>query len=360
MASIVVLGGGFGGITAALELRAALGDAHRITLVERKADFMMGLRKLWILVGAGTRAEGSRDLAALRNFGIDVRRSAIEAIDLKARTAAGIAYDYLVVALGAEPRPDLVKGWSDAAHNLYDVDDVERLASRPLAGRIAVVICGVPYKCPPAPYEAAMLLADRWPGSRVSVYSPQPMSLPVAGKAACVSLEAELAKRRIPFTPGCKLVALDGPTAVFENGRAEADVLVAVPPHRPPAPLEDWMRVDPATMRTPHERVWAVGDCVELKTANGLPFPKAGILAEGQARVAAAAVAAEILGRPAPAPFDGRGYCFVETGGGLASMVVGEFLAQPAPKVELAPPSAEGLERKRAFERERLAAWFGA
>src|ERR671922_664790 len=67
--TMVILGGGFGGITAALELRRALAREHRVILIERREKFMMGLRKQWLLTGAGTRADGERSLDTLRGKG---------------------------------------------------------------------------------------------------------------------------------------------------------------------------------------------------------------------------------------------------------------------------------------------------
>jgi sulfide:quinone oxidoreductase len=105
--------------------------------------------------------------------------------------------------------------------------------------------------------------------------------------------------------------------------------------------------------------VWAIGDVTQIKMANGAPFPKAGVFAEAQGHVVAANIVAEIRGAAGPGPaFDGKGYCFVETGRGEAFAVEGEFLATPAPSVSVAKPSAEAYEKKLAFERDRLKGWF--
>lgn len=377
--SIVVLGGGFGGIPAALELRRALGPEHTVTLIERSPVFMMGLRKLWIITGRGSRQEGERRLGALRAKGIDLRQATITGIDTRTRTVrtdVGTAsFDYLIVALGAEPRPDLVPGFSSAAFNLYDAEDVERLAARLhtfTAGRIAIGVLGLPYKCPPAPYEAAMVLDDmfRQRGSRGAVeirtFTPQPMSLPVVGAAGCAQVEGLLASKGIPFSPNRKVTKLEGTTAVFDGERWEADVLIGVPPHRLPAVVRDsglamsgeWLVADPATLRTSVDGVFAIGDAVEIPLANKMALPKAGVFAEAQGRVAAAAIVAEITKRPIPSHFDGQGYCFIEVGGGMAAYVRGAFLASPAPKVEVTPPAAESYRQKVEFEQSRLREWF--
>lgn len=376
---IVILGGGFGGIPTALELRNALGPEHTVTLIERRGVFMMGLRKLDMLIGRGTRQEGERSLAVLRAKGVDLRQTTVTAIDTRARavhTDAGpVVFDYLIVALGAEPRPDLVPGWSQAAFNLYDVDDVERLAARVRTftrGLILMAILGLPYKCPPAPYEAAMLLDDsfRRRGLRgeieIQASTPQPMSLPVAGAAACAQVEGRLAGKGIAFFPNRKLLRLEDGTAVFDGSSVRADLLIGIPPHRPPAVVREsglamrgeWISVDSATLRTSVDGIFAVGDAVEIPLANGMPLPKAGVFAEAQGKVAAAAIIAEITGRPSPPPFDGVGYCFIEVGGGSAAYVRGEFLAAPAPRTEVTAPTAEAYQQKIEFERSRLDAWF--
>jgi sulfide:quinone oxidoreductase len=381
-ARIVILGGGFGGITAALDLRRRLDPAHSVTLVERAPMFLMGLRKIWIISGRGTRADGERPLDALRRRGVDVRRALVTRIDVGRRivhTDGGdVAFDYLLIALGAEPRPDLVPGFSDAVFNLYAGAEAERLAAALRdfrRGRIVVGVLGVPYKCPPAPYEAAMVLDDVIRRRRIRqdvelvTYTPQPMSLPVVGAAGCAQVEGLLALKAIGFTPNRKTVRLDGRTAVFEDGTSlSADVFIGVPPHRPPAVVRDsglprrgeWLEVDVRTMRTPHERIYAVGDVVEIPLANQMALPKAGVFAEAQARVAAAAIAAALGGAPPEAGFTGEGYCFIEVGGGQAAYVTGNFLAAPAPAIQVTPPSEASLAEKIEFERTRLAQWFGS
>lgn len=378
---IVILGGGFGGITAAQELSHAVGPEHNIVLIERAPVFMMGLRKLWMVTGRGTRQEGERQLAELQASSVEVRQATVQTIDVRTRSvrtdAGTVAFDYLVIALGAEPRPDLVPGFSPDAYNLYGVADAERLGQRIRefrGGRIVIAILGVPYKCPPAPYEAAMLLDDvfRRRGTRgdiqIQVSTPQPMSLPVVGPQNCAQVEGLLAAKGIGFTPNRKVTRLEGSTLVFEDGaRVEADLVIGVPPHRPPALVKEsglqmrgeWVTVDPATLRTSASGVFAVGDVNEIPLANGLPLPKAGLFAESQAKVVAGQIIAELRRAPAPPPFDGVGYCFIETGGGQATMVQGHFLASPAPAIIIAPPSAQALQQKIEFEHSRLLSWFG-
>lgn len=377
--SIVILGGGFGGITAALESRRGLGSEHTVTLIERRPNFMMGLRKLWMLIGRGTRDEGTRSLKALENKGIILRQAMVTGIDTRARKVATdsgeVPFDYLVVALGAEPRPNLILGFSSSAFNLYDADDVERLAAKVATfpeGQVVIGIMGLPYKCPPAPYEAAMLLDDLFQKKgirqkvQIQTFTPQPMSLPVVGAAGCAQVEGQLAGKGIGFQPNRKAMRLEGTTVVFDGDKLQADLLICVPPHRPPKAVAEselagegsWIRADPGTLRTKVEGISAIGDVVEITLANNMPLPKAGVFAEAQAKVAAGEIVAEIIGQPTPPPFNGQGYCFLEGGGGKAMLVTGNFYASPAPQVQVAPPSAEAYQEKGEFERSRLAEWF--
>lgn len=379
MAEIVILGGGFGGLAAAAALRPAAERGHRVVLVERKADFMMGLRKLWILTGKGSRREGARSLEAIRRHGATLLRDEVVAIepDRKSVRTAGTAlrYDFLVVALGAEPRADLVPG-SEHAANLYDAAEVERTAPKVAAfrtGRVVVGILGLPYKCPPAPYEAAMLLDAmfRERGAReeveIAAFTPQPASLPVAGPEACAFLEAELASRGIRFAPNRKVARLEPGRVRFEGGAEEPfDLLLGVPPHRPPRVLGEsglagdgeWIRPDPGTLRTAWDGLFALGDAIEIPLASKMPLPKAGVFAEAQAKVVAAEILHALGAGPEPPPFDGTGYCFLEVGAGRAAYVRGDFFAPGRPRVELSRPDELTLDKKREFERSRLAAWL--
>ena len=379
MRRTLILGGGFGGLTVAHELASRVGSSHEIVVIDRRPRFVMGLRKPWAVAGLGSLDEGCRERSALERRGIRFVESRITAIDPGARrveTEAGaFDGDWLVVALGAEPRPDLVPGLAEHAHDLYDVDAIPRLAdavARFDGGVLRILVAGAPYKCPPAPYECAMLLDEhlRERGLRerstIAVSTVQPMLLPNAGKAGSAWLAEQLASRGIAFRTGCKIRAVEASRVVLEDEEAPFELLIGVPPHRPPRVVEasglagdgPWIAVDRSTLRTSHERVFAIGDVTQIKLANGLPLPKAGLFAELEGRVVAAAILAELEGAPHPAAFDGRGFCFVETGRGAAALVEGEFFAQPEPNVGIREVSAEHAALKRRFEQERLARWF--
>jgi sulfide:quinone oxidoreductase len=374
---VLVLGGGFGGIAAAVALRARLAPADEIVLVERRTTFVMGLRKNWALLDPNALAQGERPLSLLADRGIRVVTGTIGAIHPAERTAevdgARWEGDALVVALGAERDGDRVPGFRERAIDVYDVaqsDQARRAIETFSGGRLAIGIFGTPYPCPPAPFELAMLIDERLRArgidGAVEVFSPLPLSLPILGQAGCGSFESRLEGAGIGFLREHVATVVDDGAVVFGDRSRPFDLLLGVPPHRVPAVVAGsgltgggpWIKVDPRTLETSQPGVYAIGDVTALPLANGQMLPKAGAFAEAQGEVVAARIAATVGGAQPTATFGGEGACFLETGGGMAAMVTGGFLADP-PAVRLTDPSPEHYAAKRAFERERLAAWFG-
>jgi sulfide:quinone oxidoreductase len=375
---VLILGGGFGGVATAHALRQKLTADDQIVLVDRRPQFMLGPRKSWVLTGRGGLEEGQRPLAALEQRGIRVIIGTVTAIEPAQRAAdvdgRRIEADAVVVALGAELAPDQVPGFAEYALNVYDPEAVPRAAEalrRFGGGRAMIGIFGTPYKCPPAPYEMAILVQELFQQRRVDatleVFTPQPMSIPLLGPAGCSAIEGPLAERGIGFLPGRKASSVAPGEVVFAQERRGFDLLLGVPPHRCPAVVVQsglaeaggWVRVDRRTLETRFPGVYAIGDVTEIALADGKPLPKAGIFAEGEGRVVAERIAASFAGRAREAVFDGIGHCFMEVGNDEALLVRGRFLAEPAPEVETTEPSRRYRDEKFAFEAERLKEWFG-
>lgn len=380
MADVLILGGGFGGLETAHRLRSSLSDEHSITLIDRRERFTVGAAKLWDLVGLRPLEQSSGALQRLRDKGIDFVRADITAIDPETRTVATSEGthkgDFLVVALGAAFNPRQVEALKPPAFNLYDPESVPaaRAALEEVhQGRVVVVVMGMPYKCPPAPYEASFLIdhylraAGRRDDVELDVYTVQPSPLPVAGPEASARVAQTLEQRGIGLHTDHKEAAIDGAAREvrFGNGTTSGfDLLLGVPQHVPPevvarsalAGKSGWIEPDPATLGTAFEHVFAIGDCTAVANAIG-EIPKAGIFAESEGRVVASRIIAEIEGREG-ATFDGHGYCFLEFAGGEAAKVEGDFFAEPRPDVELKGPDASIFAEKEAFVAERLEAWF--
>ena len=377
MHRVLVLGGGFGGIATAVALRRLLEPADEVVLVERRPTFVMGLRKNWGLVGSGRLADGERALAELGDRGIRVLGGTITAIEPGARAATvdgeRLDGDALVVALGAERDPARIPGFAEHAVDLYDRASNAAGAAAIEAfegGRIVVGIFGVPYPCPPGPFELALLLAERLEARGVSwamtAFSPQPASLPILGREGCDAFDAKLAGAGITFRPKTQATAVEAGAVVAADTRIPFDLLLGVPPHRAPRVVAEsgltgesgWVPVDARTLETRHDSVYAIGDVTAIPLANGMPLPKAGVFAHAEGEVAAARIADRLAGREPAAIFAGDGMCFLETGRGSATMVRGGFFADP-PDVVLGDDTPANLDAKRAFEADRLAAWFG-
>jgi sulfide:quinone oxidoreductase len=376
MKRVLILGGGFGGIAAAFRLKKIL-TGDEVLLIDRSSHFVVGFRKTWALVGASPLEDGAQPLDKLTRIGVQVIQDSITAIDPEALAVdvgnRRVEADAIVVALGAEPVLDAVPGLAQFAFNVYDPQEIPR-AARALnemnRGKLSIGIFGVPYKCPPAPYEMALLINEsfrsRSLGVEVEVFSPQPMSLPILGQAGCDVIESRLAENGIVFLPNHKATAVESGQVVFGDHRRPFDLLFAVPPHRPPAVVREsglldgsgWVNVNPGTLETQFPGVYAIGDVVQILMANGKPLPKAGVFAETMGEVVADRIAAHFAGGDSEAVFIGEGGCYLEVGAGQAMMVQGRFLAQPAPEVTLTEASPRYLEEKRAFEALRLERWF--
>lgn len=371
---VLVLGGGFGGISTALAIRERLDTSQvRITLVDRRDWFMVGFAKLWIIRGSRTAEECSASLENLRLQNIDFVKADIKAIDINARrvdTGVGVLqYDYLVVALGAQLAPDLIPGLGIHGLNLYEHTDLAEIRRQLLgirSGRVAIAITGMPYKCPPAPYEAALTVDSllRETGVRkdvsIDVYGPAPITLPAAGPDVSARVLSMMQAEGIEFHGSHKVKSVERGQIVFDDDAVEPfDILLAVPPHRLPpvaASLASGPFIGIDRMgRTDMERVYAVGDITTLP-AGEKPVPKAGIFAEGEGRAAASHIISEILTGATPEPFDGRGGCFMESGRQTASIVQVDAFAH---STTISEPTSSNLEAKIQFERDRLEGWLG-
>ena len=376
---ILILGAGFGGLAAANALRKGLGQEHQIIVIDRKKSFMMGLVKLWILEGSRKLEESQTSLDVLNAKGIEYLNDEISKIDTKssrvqARDLGWIEYDYLIVAVGAELAPERIAGFAGRGYNLYDAKQVPQLRERLLllkSGRVAICIMGMPYKCPPAPYEAAMIISDLLAkqGTRNSIeldfYTPAPIALPIAGPEISNNIVNVISQQCINFHASHKLKSVSEDKLEFENGaRIDYDLLVGIPPHKAPEVISssgltdgDWISVDRHTMKTLHKNVFAIGDVTEIKVG-ALALPKAGIFAEEEAKVAARQIIDEIAGKPTMAAFNGQGYCFMEVGGRKAGYIGADFYNPDGPALRLEPPSEQNYDKKQDFERTRIKEWL--
>ena len=381
---ILILGSGFGGLTAANLLRRNLSPEHQIVVVDKKEFFMMGLVNLWILSGIRRLEDSQVALNKLENKQITFLNDEVTTIDIfqksiRTRSNDKLEYDYLIIALGAELAPKEISGFVvNRGFNLYDAEQIPKLREKILAlksGRVAIFITNIPYKCPPAPYEASLLINDILVknGTRDSIdidlYTPTPIALPVAGPKLSQDIVNLLNDNHINFHPLHKIKeVLDKEIIEFENGnKTNYDLLIGIPPHKVPAVIkssglieegQNWIDVDKFSLKTKYENVFAIGDVTEIKVDQMAIIPKAGIFAEGQAKSVSYQIIDEITNQLHNVKFDGRGFCFMEIGSKKAGYLTADFYDITGPITRLEPPSEESYRKKLNFEKSRIMQWL--
>jgi sulfide:quinone oxidoreductase len=381
---ILILGSGFGGLTAANLLRRNLSPEHRIVVVDKKEFFMMGLVNLWILSGIRRLEDSQVALNKLENKEITFLNDEVTAIDvfqksIRTRSNNKLEYDYLIIALGAELAAEDIRGFiSNGGFNLYDAEQIPKLREKIIALKnqcIAICITNIPYKCPPAPYEASLLINDILVknGTRDSIdidlYTPSPIALPVAGPKLSQDIVNLLKDNHINFHPLHKLKEVVNKKIIeFENGnKINYDLLIGIPPHKVPTVIkssglikegQNWIDVDKFSLKTKYENVFAIGDVTEIKVDQTAIIPKAGIFAEGQAKSVSYQIIDEITNQSHNVKFDGRGFCFMEIGNKKAGFLAADLYDVTGPITRLETPSEESYRKKLDFERSRIMEWL--
>lgn len=372
---VVVLGAGFGGLELTSRLSTALGDGVHVTLIDRNEAFVFGFSKFDLMFGWRTLEEVSSYYRDVLMPGVAFRQETVTAIDPVARrvvTDGGThEADVLVVALGAEYDVGATPGFAEGGAEFYSVEGALRLRELLPAfggGQILIAVLGEPFKCPPAPCEAAMLL-DRFyterglrDDVRISVVSPWAEPLPPSPDGSR-AIMARFAERNIAFLGGQLVVAVDPATktAHLQDGRTMAyDLFLGIPRHRVPAVVEasglaenGWIPVARGTLATRFANVFAIGDVTSVGT------PKAGGFAESAADVVAEQIVAGELGADLPPPYGGLGTCYVEFGDERVGRLDADFFSGPAPRAPLTGPSLETSAEKREFAAVRRRRWFG-
>ena len=366
---ILILGAGVGGIVVANELRHRLSHEHKVVLVEKNPEHAFAPSFLWLMTGDRKAENITKPIRTLIRSGVELVQAEVKSIDIPnhrvTTTTRPLNFDYLIVALGAELAPELIPGLAESAFSFYTFEETKRLQqalSKINAGTVALVVSALPYKCPGAPHEAAMLVADyfRRRGLKdcvnVHLYTPEPQPMPVAGPQLGEAVTQMLTSKGVCFHPLHKLQSVDSQNRILSfDGKEPApyDMLIAVPPHRGPRIVRDagltnpadggagWVPVDPSTLKTKYENVYAIGDITAIgilgrwKSDVKMMLPKAGVFAHAQAETVAERIADEINGHTPKAEFCGDGYCMLEAGEGLAGFAFGDFFAEPSPRLEL-------------------------
>jgi sulfide:quinone oxidoreductase len=372
---ILVLGAGFGGLELCTTLSEALGPRVEVTLIDRGDSFTFGYSKLDVMFGKASLEEVRLPYRRFLKPGVRFLQETIQSIDptaLRVVTDRGVHEgDHVVVALGADYDMEATPGLSEATE-FYSVPGAARLG-RILpefqGGRVLIAVGGAPFKCPPAPSEAALMMHDYLSTrgirdvSEITLVLPLETPVPPSPETSRALLAA-FQERGITFVADRELRRVDAirRIATLDDGRElPYDLLLGVPAIRAPKVLQDcgltsdgFVKVNPKTLETPFPGIYAVGDCARQGT------PKAGVFAEGAARSVATSLIARIRGEPPSVTHRGTGSCYIEFGAGRIGRVDVDFFSDPeGPTGTYHEPSVALRRDKEEFGSSRRARWFG-
>lgn len=372
---VLVLGAGFGGLELTSMLSEALGDDLELTLIDRNDSFFFGFSKLDVMFG---RAEPQSVRIPYRNIvkpGVQFCQETITSIDPHARrvTTERGTYeaDVLVVALGADYDPAATPGLVEGGNEFYSFAGAERLREvlpTFTRGHAIVGVTSTPFKCPPAPSEASLLLHDyltaRGLRDACDITLVMPFGIPIPpSPATSKALMRAFDERGIRFIPDHLVRALDPERHIVtldDGTHLPYDLFLGIPKHCVPDVVaasgltaNGWVPVNPQTLETLFPGVYAIGDVNSVGTA------KAGVFAEGAARVVAEHIIAQVKGGAAPEAYRGDGTCYIEFGGERVGRVYVNFLSGPQATGTYTDASTALAAEKKEFGASRRARWFG-
>jgi sulfide:quinone oxidoreductase len=373
---VVILGAGFGGLELATRLSESLADEVRVTLLDQNDSFSFGFAKLDVLFGRKAREDVLLHYSEISKEGVEFRQERVTTIDPQTRrvTTDKDSYDadVLVIALGADYDLAATPGFEEGGVEYYSVAGAERMRDVLPdfdSGTILIGILGHPFKCPPAPFEGALLLHDHLvergirAESEIRVIGPMAAPVPIT-KGVSQSILGALEERGMEYVPNQLVTELDTRNRLVRlasGGSLSYGLFVGIPVHRVPEvvdrsglAVDGWVPVNNTNLATRFPGVYAIGDVV------GTPVAKAGVFAEAAAGVVADDIAARLHGGVPESRYEGAGSCYIEFGGGMVGKVEANFLGGPTPTARLVGPSRELAGEKQAFGSTRRARWFGA
>jgi sulfide:quinone oxidoreductase len=361
---VVIIGGGFGGLSAANELRNTLPSSQvKITVIDKKDWFMVGFAKLWIINGTRTFESSIGSLNELSKKEIDFIKDEVLTINLQNKNvetkSQNVSFDFLIISMGAVLAPEKISGLQENGFNLYDhkqLSEIHNRLEKMKSGKIAI----------------SSLLIDsmlRKRGVRDSVqidfYSPAPITLPAAGPEVSKQILELVNSEKIVFHNSSKIKFVESKKLIFENSEADFDLLLAIPPHIAPKVIYDsGLAKEPGFIpidrdcKTPFENIFAVGDVTSLTVTEKMAVPKAGIFAEGEGITVAKNIISKIQSKEESTLFDGKGGCFIESGRDTASIIEVDMFSNPQPSTRLTEATSDNLSKKVEFEKERMLKWL--
>lgn len=372
---ILILGAGFGGLELSTMLSEAFGDGIEVTLIDKSDSFYFGFSKLDVMFGHARPTAVRLPYKKFVKPGVRLLQETISLVDPIAKrvtTDRGThEADFLVVALGADYDFAATPGMADATE-FYTLAGATRLGEMLPSftkGRVLIAVGGAPFKCPPAPSEAALMMHDylstRGVRSACEITLILPLEVPIPpSPETSRALLAAFAERNITFVADREMRKVDTHCreVTLDDGRVfPYDLFLGVPAIRAPKMLEEsgmtengYVTVKPKTLETRFPDVYAVGDCAKQGT------PKAGVFAEGAARAVAKSLIARLRNEEVPVTHAGTGSCYIEFGAGRIGRVDVDFFSNPDhPIGTYYEPSVALRADKEQFGSSRRARWFG-
>ena len=363
-ASVVILGGGVGGIVTANLLAKLLPKEIDIILIEKNNNHSFAASYLWLMVNKRNIQQITSALRKLISSRVNILFEEINQIDTQNKIIttdkSQIPFDYLVIALGAGLDQAYLDKQQFGIHNFFTSEGSEKLKNALQnfkSGNISIVVSSLPYKCPGAPYEGAMLINDFLNKKlknnfSVNLYTPEPQPLPVAGPQLGNSVKEILTKKGIGFYPQNQMTAINYNERKIEfvsGNSINYDLLILIPSHKAPTVITEsslvdesgWIPVNKDTLEAKYENIFAIGDVTSITIPGRwhpdkpMKLPKAGVFAHSQAITVSEIIAAKILGKESKEIFCADGFCMLEAGEDLAGFAYGDFYASPHPDVKM-------------------------
>lgn len=370
---VVVLGAGFGGLELTSILSETIGDDLDLTLLDQHDSFYFGFSKLDVMFGRKAADAVKISYSSIAKPGVKFSQETITAIDpvKKIVTTDNKTYeaDVLIVALGANYDVHATPGLIEHGNEYYSFEGAKKLRDiipTFTKGNAIVGVCGAPFKCPPAPSEGALMLHDHLVNAGVrdactiSIVMPFGSPIPPSPDSSKALMKA-FEERDIKFIPQHKVSSLRANVAVLDDGtEMPFDLFLGIPKHVAPKVVlqsglteNGWIPVDRNNLLTQFPNVYAIGDVTSVGT------PKAGVFAEGAAKIAAASIIARFYGNENVNPYTGAGSCYIEFGKGEVGRVDVDFFSGPKPFGIHHGSSAAMVADKEYFGSSRKARWFG-
>ncbi len=358
MQNVLILGGGVGGtlvanlISRKIKKQIDAGTA-KVTVVDETGEHVYQPGFMYLAMGNEDPKSLRKPERRLLDGRVELIIGQVTGIDEEARTVtladeSSLDYDYLVLATGSRILPETIEHFEEEAHHFYSEEaalKMRRALDAFTGGKVVVGIASMPYKCPPAPLEVALLieaeLRERGLRDQSEVHFCSPIARAFTIESVSEMITPELEQKGVELHTFFNVETIDAERKVVESLEGEElpyDLLVLVPPHKGAQALMDsgiapapggWLPTDPKTLNVgDRPNVWALGD------ATNLPLSKAGSTAHFEAPVVAERVAAMVQQRKPHAKesiYTGKVMCFFEVGDGKGTLLRFDYENPPKP-----------------------------